>query len=182
MMRNHPSYASRTRAHAVLLSVDGYKLKQLSEIFDVCRQTASKWLHSWTDDGICGLLDEPRSGRPCKLDTNQKMEAIEMVKQSPRSLKTVLQQLFEKFDLKLSYSTLKRICREARLCWKRVRRSLKAKRDLELFEKARLELALLEMDARGELIDLRYFDQAGFTLEPSPFKVFFTHCQKAVLE
>ena len=166
MIRNHPSHAARKRAHSVLLSADGYKLKQLSEIFDVCRQTASTWLHSWKDYGICGLLDESRSGRPCKLDTDQKMEAVEMVKQSPRSLKTVLQQLFEKFDLKLSCSTLKRICREARLCWKRVRRSLKAKRDPELFEKARLELALLEMDARGELIDLRYFDQAGFTLEP----------------
>jgi hypothetical protein len=52
------------------------------------------------------------------------------------------------------------------LCWKRVRRSLKAKRDLDLFEKSRLELALLTMEARDELIDLRYFDQAGFTLEP----------------
>jgi hypothetical protein len=27
-------------------------------------------------------------------------------------------------------------------------------------------LALLTMEARDELIDLRYFDQAGFTLEP----------------
>ena len=166
MIRNHTCHASRTRAHAVLLSAEGYPLKKLAEIFDVCRQTASTWLHSWKDYGICGLLDEPRSGRPCKLTIEQKIDAVGMVKETPRSLKTVLQKLFEEFDLKLSCSTLKRVCREARLGWKRVRRSLKSKRDVELFEKSRLELALLEMDARGDLIDLRYFDEAGFTLEP----------------
>ena len=166
MIRNHSSHASGIREHAVLLSANGYELRQLSEIFDVFRQTASPWLHSWEDHGIGGLLDAPRSGRPCKLDMHQKMEVAEMVKQSPRSLKTVLQQLFEKFDLTLSCSTLKRVCRQAQLCWKRVRRSLKAKRDPALFEKARLELALLEMTARDDLMDLRYFDQAGFTLEP----------------
>ena len=48
-----------------------------------------------------------------------------------------------------------------------MRRSLKSKRDPDLVEKSRLELALLEMDARSDLIDLRYFDQAGFMLEPS---------------
>lgn len=45
-----------------------------------------------------------------------------------------------------------------------MRRSLKSKRDPDLVEKSRLELALLEMDARSDLIDLRYFDQAGFML------------------
>lgn len=150
----------------MLLSADGYKLKELSEIFDVCRQTASTWLHAWEDNGICGLLDDPRSGRPCKLSTQQELEAVELVKQSPRSLKTVLHQVFEKFGLTLSVSSLKRVCKQARLCWKRVRRSLKAKRDPDLFEQSRLELALLSMEARDGLIDLRYFDQAGFTLAP----------------
>lgn len=91
MMKNHLSHAPRARAHAVLLSAERYPLKRLSEIFGVCRQTASTWLHSWEDDGICGLLDECRYGRPCKLKVNQKLETVQMVKQSPRSLKTVLQ-------------------------------------------------------------------------------------------
>jgi transposase len=72
--------------------------------------------HLWEENGICGLLDAPRSGRPCKLFPQQKLEALELVKQSPRSLKTVLQQLFEQFDLRLSCSTLKRVCKQARLC------------------------------------------------------------------
>ena len=167
MFKNHPSDVSRMRAQAVLLSSEGFNLKDLATVFSVCRQTTSTWLHSWEENGICGLLDDLRSGRPCKLSLQQKLEAIDLVKQSPRSLKTVLQQLFDKFDIKLSCSTLKRVCRQARLCWKRVRRSLKAKRDPDLFERSRLELALLSMQARDELIDLRYFDQSGFTLEPS---------------
>ena len=127
-IKNHPSDVSRMRAQAVLLSSEGFNLKELTTIFSVYRQTTSTWLHSWEENGICGLMDDLRSGRPCKLSLQQKLEAIDLVKQSPRSLKTVLQQLFEQ---------------------------------------SRLELALLSMQARDELIDLRYFDQSGFTLEPS---------------
>ena len=88
MFKNHPSNVSRMRAHAVLLSSEGFNLKDLTTIFSVCRQTTSTWLHSWEENGICGLMDDLRSGRPCKLSLQQKLEAIDLVKQSPRSLKT----------------------------------------------------------------------------------------------
>jgi transposase len=53
MYKNHPCHAPRMRAHAVLLSDAGFSLKGLSATFDICRQTAATWLHSWEEGGLC---------------------------------------------------------------------------------------------------------------------------------
>lgn len=166
MFKKHPSNAPRNRAHAVLLSDAGFKLKELSAIFGVCRQTASTWLHSWDGQGICGLLDRPRSGRPRILSEENERKAIELVMESPRSLKTVLAQLSEFTGATLSYSSLKRLCKQAGLCWKRVRKSLKSKRDIDLFAQSKQQLQALAEQAAQKQIDLYYFDESGFTLEP----------------
>ena len=79
MFKNHPSDVPRMRAQAVLLSSEGFNLKDITTIFSVCRQTTSTWLHSWEENGICGLMDDLRSGRPCKLSLQQKLEAIDLV-------------------------------------------------------------------------------------------------------
>jgi len=166
MYKNHPSHVPRKRAHAVLLSNAGFNLKEISATFDICRQTASTWLCDWEEQGICGLLDSPRSGRPSKLSEENKRKAIELVIEFPRSLKTVLAQLSEFTGVHLHSSTLKRVCKKARLCWKRVRKSLKSKRDPELFAKSQQQLKDLAQQAAQKQIDLYFFDEAGFTLEP----------------
>lgn len=154
------------RAHAVLLSDTGFKLSEIAAIFNVCRQTASTWLHSWDEQGLCGLFDKPRSGRPCKLSAENERKTLELIAESPRSLKTVLAQLSEFTGVRLSSSSLKRLCKKSGLCWKRVRKSLKSKQDPKLFAKSQQQLKELAEQAAQGLIDLYYFDEAGFTLEP----------------
>jgi hypothetical protein len=56
MHNNHPCHAPRIRAHAILLSDVGFKLKEIASIFNICRQTAATWLHAWKDGGIWGYL------------------------------------------------------------------------------------------------------------------------------
>lgn len=61
---------------------------------------------------------------------------------------------------------LKRVCKRAGLSWKRVRKSLKSKQNPELFEQSQQQLlSLIEQSQKNE-IDLFYFDESGFTLEP----------------
>ncbi len=160
------THASRRRASAILLSHKGYTLNELSKIFDICRQTAASWLNAWAKDGESALSDKPRSGRPFKLLPDIKQEAIEWVTEHPRSLKTVLAQLSEKHGITVSRATLKRICKQAKLCWKRVRRSLRSKRNPDLFAASQKQLAALTEQAKQQTIDLVYFDESGFTLEP----------------
>lgn len=163
--KNHAIKAPRMRAKAVLLSNEGHSIKELSEILGVCRQTTSIWLHSWEEKGLDSLFDNPRSGRPCKLSEENKKEVIELIINSPRSLKKVLAQLAEKLDITLSSSTLKRLCKHAKYCWKRVRKSLRNKRNPELFEHKQ-QLETLIKQSKQHIIDIYYFDQSGFTLEP----------------
>jgi transposase len=66
----------------------------------------------------------------------------------------------------VSYSTLKRLCKKAKLSWKRARKSLKSKRDPDLFAKSQQQLIVLAEQAKQEKIDLYFFDESGFTLEP----------------
>lgn len=164
--KHHASHAPRMRAHAVLLSNTGFSLKELSKAFGVCRQTAATWLKDWKAGGTNALLDKPRSGRPCKLLENIKQDVIELIKEIPRSLKTVLAKLSENEGITVSCATLKRLCKQAKLCWKRVRKSLRAKRDPDLFAQSQQQLAALIEQAKLQQIDLVYFDESGFTLEP----------------
>ena len=157
MYKNHPCHVPRKRAYAVLLSNEGFTLKELSRFFAKSRQTMSTWLHNWEEDGICGLLDSPRSGRPSKLSAANRQEAIELVKESPRSLRKVVAQLVEKFGVKISCSTLKCYCKQINMRWKRVRRSLKSKRNPELFAQAKQQLADLKLQAKQGLLDALVF-------------------------
>jgi len=151
MHKNHPRHAPRIRAHAVLLSHTGFKLSKIASIYGVCRQTAATWVNAWEDGGICALLDKPRSGRPRILCGEAEVDALQSINQSPRSLKKVLAELLERFSLSLS--TLKRVCKRANLNWKRVRKSLRSKRDPDLFEQSRQQLAtLIEQSKQQEII------------------------------
>lgn len=168
MHKNHPCHSPRIRAHAVLLSDTGFKLTEIASIYNICRQTAATWLHAWKDRGLCALFNMPRSGRPRILCNEAEADVITRVNQSPRSLKKVLAELTASLDLTVnpSLSTLKRICKRAGLNWKRIRKSLRSKRDPDLFEQSRQQLTTLIEQSKQKEIDLFYFDESGFTLEP----------------
>ena len=157
----------RKRAHAILLSAAGQSIDELAKIFEVRRDTVRDWLTRWERDGVCGLADAPRSGRPPILTEEQQARAVAMLKQEPRSTKAVLHQIETTTGKRISAITLRRIARRSRLRWKRMRRSAKDRRDPAKFEEAQEELARLQTQHRAGDLDLQYFDEAGFSLQPS---------------
>ena len=93
MHENHPCHAPRIRAHTILLSYAQFKILMIARVYGVCRQTVSTWIQAWETEGICGLLDQPRSGRPRILSEEAESDALTRISQSPRSLKKVLAEL-----------------------------------------------------------------------------------------
>ncbi len=91
---------------------------------------------------------------------------LEFVKDEPRTLKKALSLLEEKTGKKISLKTLKRLCKKAGMSWKRVRKSLKANRDEEGFNRVVKTLQALIPQAQKGRIDLYYFDKSGFNLTP----------------
>ncbi|VAW44262.1 hypothetical protein MNBD_GAMMA04-974 [hydrothermal vent metagenome] len=164
MHKNHPLHLPRKRAHAILLSNQTYSVPMICDVYGVCRQTVASWFSKWEKHGICGLFDRPGRGRPYKLSLSQRDDVITKVKESPRSLRKILA-CIEK-ENSISLSTLKCLCKKAGLVWKRVRKSLRSKRNQEAFDIAHKEIeGLIEKHKKGD-IELCYFDESGFTLEP----------------
>ena len=166
MHKKHPLHLSRRRAHAVLLSYQGLSVPMICFIYPVCRQTVSTWFSKWDELGICGLVDSSGRGRPPLLNDQQKSDVVTRVEKSPRSLKSVLSGLETELGIIVSIDTLKLICKQAGLVWKRVRKSLRSKRNQDKFDAATAEIKELIRQHKENEIELCYFDESGFTLEP----------------
>ena len=71
-MLQSSDYREISRCRAMMLSHKGYSINDLADIFDVDRDTITNWFDKYESEGISGLQDSSRSGRPPKLDASQK--------------------------------------------------------------------------------------------------------------
>ena len=166
-MKEDTAFRARSRAHSLLLSAAGTPIQTIAKTYQVHRVTVAAWITQWEQHGAQSLHDQPRSGRPSKLTPDEQELAQQYIQEEPRSLKGVVERLAHKTAKRLSLSSLKRLAKRARLRWKRVRKSLKALRDPEAFERCKRALeALQQQEAHGK-IALYYFDEAGFALDPT---------------
>lgn len=167
LMRNHPSYRTRTRAHAILLSARRYSINQIADIFSVDRETVTAWLARWEESETDGLDDEPKSGRPHILNDEQEREAVRLVKQEPRSLKQQLLIIIEKFGKGLCLETLRNVSQRSGFGLAQDSPQPEGVRDETAFRQAHKEVEALKGAHRAGLCDLYYFDEAGFMRIPS---------------
>ena len=66
---NHdPRPEVRQRATAVHLLYLGHKPTEVAKIMAVSLVTIYKWWHRWQDNGLAGLANRAKSGRPAKAD------------------------------------------------------------------------------------------------------------------
>ncbi len=166
-MKDDASFRARSRAHSLLLSDQGTPIKEIAKTYQVDRDTVSTWIKKWEHHGAQGLHDKPRSGRPSILSPEEQEIALRYIKEEPWALKGVVERLANKTDKRLSMSSLKRLAKRGRLRWKRVRKSLKSLRDPAAFAKAKRELEALQKQEDQGKIDLYYFDESGFALDPT---------------
>lgn len=167
LIKNDSSARVRMRTHSILLSSRGLSIDEISIIYNVHRNSVSSWIDAWKQFGVDGLRDKPRSGVPPKLTEADKEIAEKLINEHPHSPKTVLAKFTEAVGKTISISSLKRIAKAAGLRWKRTKKSLKGKRDDKKFEKAKKEIDELKKQQQAGEIELWYFDESGFSLEPS---------------
>ncbi|ETR65372.1 MAG: transposase, partial [Candidatus Magnetoglobus multicellularis str. Araruama] len=167
LKENGNSDRVRTRAHAIILSARGYSITEIAEIFQLKRDTVSAWIDRWNSNGIKGLFDKPGKGSKPKINEKE-LEIIKVIiEENSNSPKTILAKIKEKLKKTISLSTLRRIIKKMRKRWKRVRGSLKEKRQQDEFDKAQQEIIELKQSEKKGLIDVVYFDESGFSQSPS---------------
>jgi transposase len=96
VMKSDSPHRKRMRAHAILLSARRFSIDQIAAIYEVDRDRVSVRLDWWQAAQFDGLEDEPRTGRPPKLSTDEQVAILEIVKQEPRSTRRAVSEFHER--------------------------------------------------------------------------------------
>ncbi len=76
----------RQRAIGLRLLHEGKAPKEVAEFLSVSPPTVYDWHHRWQDQGLEGLANRPKSGRPMKANQNYVEILEQVVEQDPQAL------------------------------------------------------------------------------------------------
>ena len=71
------------RIAVMILLLDGYRPTFLAELFGLSRMTLTRWVHRLNREGLAGLQEKPRAGRPTQLTPRLRRQLSGHLKQSP---------------------------------------------------------------------------------------------------
>lgn len=165
------------RAHMVLLSDRGFSVPQIAEVHDCGCDVVRTWLRRYQQEGVAGLEDDPRSGRPPK-DPLARHIVDAQASQSPEcsghvqtiwTVNLLAAFLALRFLLPLSCSTVRRCLKATGWRWARPRLApasvLRRKRDPETAAKLAAIEAAKATVAKG-VGHLLFFDECDLHLLP----------------
>lgn len=110
-----------------------------------------------------GIICLPRSGAPPEL-TEPDIEIIgEFIKEHPNSPKIIPAESIEKTCKKFSMSSLKRVIKKLNMRRKRVRKTVRKKRDPEKYEKSLKEIEKMKEQQKAGISDSYFSDRTGFS-------------------
>ena len=130
----------RQRAHCLLLSFEGYPMKDIMKILGASRKTIHNWVLAWEERSIVGLYDKKGRGRKPTFSSSQKEQIRIWVKQSPKRLEKVRSRIEKEWGIKVCKETIKRVLKILGLSWHRVRKKVADKPPEEDYKAAKQEL------------------------------------------
>jgi transposase len=165
------------RAHMVLLSDRGYPVPRIAEVHECGEDVVRTWLHRYEREGVAGLEDEPRSGRPPK-DRLARQVVDAQAGQPPGcsghvqacwTVALLAAFLAARFRLALSRSTVRRCLRAMGWRWARPRLApasmLRRRRDPDAGAKL-AAIARAAASAAAGVGHLLYLDECDLQLLP----------------
>lgn len=121
------------RIRMILLSSKGYSVSQIADIFECDAASVRTWIERFEAEGVKGLHDRPRCGRPCKADVVAQHTIRQIVTSPPSAfgylfgfwtVVTVCTHLVSSMGLKLSQATVRRMLWRLGYRWRRPRHTL----------------------------------------------------------
>lgn len=83
VMRHSSKAEVRQRATAIHLLHCGQSPQEVSELMAVSQGSIYNWHKRWREEGLGGLKNKPKSGRPTNADANYRDELERVLNQSP---------------------------------------------------------------------------------------------------
>jgi transposase len=106
--RNGKTKAFQSRCHCLLLSSEGYEVKELAGIFRVSEISIYSWFKRWEKGGIVGLRDKEGRGRKAILQKEDLAQIKQTVQENAQRLKIARSKLKAELGREFSTKTLKR--------------------------------------------------------------------------
>ncbi len=114
--RHGPSSPLRQRAQAMLRSSEGCSIGELRRLFEVGRNTVSAWLERWAREGLRGLYDAPRSGRPPIYTQAEQQRLLALLEADPCHRRRAQAQLAQETGKPASERTVLRVLKNTVGC------------------------------------------------------------------
>lgn len=74
------------RLHGVLLVAQGMKCPEVARLLGDAPRTVEYWVHRFEEEGLAGLAEGERQGRPTRLSEEQIEDIGIVIRQSPRDV------------------------------------------------------------------------------------------------
>lgn len=161
------------RAHMVLLSIQGQSVPVIAIIFQTSRATVRFWIKRYNTEGPDGLYDEPRSGRPSKVNASVQDTLVDCLEEDPLeegsvatfwTVAMLVLVLIDKLGISLSFSTVRSLLHKMGLHWGRPRLAMPTKTDPEKAQKQwQIAKAVVQAPENAAIL---YSDEARIELLP----------------
>ena len=83
-----PTQKAHNRLRAMIALIEGFGIRPVAKLFGVSVRTVQRWGGSFNKRGIDGLLDQPRPGRPTKIDTETVEQCRDLIEHSDKAGQT----------------------------------------------------------------------------------------------
>jgi transposase len=123
------------RIRMILLSSKGYSVPKIADIFECDAASVRTWIERFEAEGVKGLHDRPRSGRPRKADVVAQQTIRQTVQMQPSTfgyifgfwtVVTLCAHLLTSSGLRVSTATVRRALWHSGYRWRRPRHTLPA--------------------------------------------------------
>lgn len=109
------------RLHGILLVAHGMNCPEVARLLGDAPRTVENWVRRFERDGLAGLVDGERQGRPSRLTTEQLAQVDRLLRQPPSGIgisgqlwdgKTLSAYIAQEFGVKLGVRQAQRLFRQ----------------------------------------------------------------------
>src|SRR5215207_11184725 len=156
LTRTDPDPRVRRRAHALLLLTQGASVTAVARLFETAPHRVRVWRSGFLTGGRQGLADEPRSGRPPKLDATALAFLEEALEAGPQvyglpvtiwSIRDLRAVLAHRLGVRVCATTVHRAVQRLGYRYRRPRHDLTHRQDHEAVAATTVVLAWLRKKA-----------------------------------
>ena len=152
-IKNHDDHRVRHRATIIRLLHLGHKPPEIAELLSIQPSKVYYWHKRWREEGLGGLADKPRSGRPKAANETYRRILAATIEQDPQALgyaftvwdsKLLIAHLEKETGVRVSERTFLNILAEEDYVYRRPKHTLDPLQDKAAYARSEATLDMLK--------------------------------------